>query len=119
MSANVIACVIAGVLLGFNKAGISTLTTYMCALVFAIILFRICYPFNLLRTALYISLVALFAGAVFLAGNVFFITGIGIEGLLVMAVLEAANVIVFPILQQIIINVMDLKWFSKITKTAD
>lgn len=119
MAANVIVCVILGVLFGFDKADISTLTTYMGALVFALILFRICYPFNLLRTVLYISLVALFAGTVLVAGKIFFITSLGVEGFLIMAVLEAANVIVFPILQQIITELMNLKWFNKITKTAD
>lgn len=119
MAVNVIVCVILGALFGLEKADISTLTTYMGALVFALILFRICYPFNLLRTVLYISLIALFTGAVLVAGKVFFITSLGMEVVLLMAVLEAVNVLVFPILQQIIINVMDLKWFSKITKTPD
>lgn len=114
MASNVLICVILAALFDVNQYQVSTLATYMGAFVFAVILYKICYPFNLLRTVLCSCLAALFFGAVTVVGNVFYIVDLTMECYLLIGILEAGNIVIFSKFQKLIVKMMDSKWFGRI-----
>ncbi len=114
MATNVLICVILGAVFSINQDQVSTLATYMGALVFVVILFKICYPFNLLRILLCTGLALLFLGAVTIVGDVFYIRDLTLECYLLVGVLEAGNIVIFSKFQKLIVKMMDSKWFQKL-----
>lgn len=110
---NVLVCVMLGSLLHMSKMQISTLTTFMGALAFGVILFKVCYPFDLLRTVLYAGMIALFVLAVLVAGEVFFFVRLNVECYIILAGMEVANVFLFGWLQKLIVGMMDSAWFRR------
>lgn len=103
---NVLLCVFFKEVLHLNHEQVSTMTTFMGAGVFAVILLKICYPFSWLRSALLIVLTGLFIGAVLILAPVFFITVLPWKVFMVMLAMEAGNIILFMGVQKII----DKKW---------
>lgn len=106
VAVNVILCVFFKELLNMNQEQVSTMTTFMGAGVFAVVLLKICYPFTMLRGALLASLACVFAGAVFVLAPVFFITELPSKAFVVMAGMEIGNIVLFLSVQKMI----DKKW---------
>lgn len=104
---NILACVALGKFMHISAENVSTLTTFMAAFVFAVILFKICYPFNLLRYILYIGLFAIFIFMSYFAKPVFFFTKLSLECYFIIGILEGINVIIFNALQKLIILFME------------
>lgn len=113
MASNVLVCVILAVIFHINQEQVSALSTYMGALVFAVILFKICYPFNLLRAVLCSCLAALFVIAVTVTGEIFYIVDLTLECYLLIGILEAGNLVVFGEFQKLIERLMNSKWFAR------
>lgn len=110
---DVIVCVILGSVFQLNKMQISTLTTYMGAVAFGVILFKICYPFDLLRTILYGALIGIFVLAAFFAGGIFFFVHLEFISYVLLAGMGVSNVCLFMWLQRLIIGMMDSDWFRR------
>lgn len=109
MSLNVILCVIFGDILAISNEQISTMAIHMGALVFAVVLFRICYPFNLLRGMLYGGLVVLFLGAVIATGEVFYVTELPGKCYVVMVIMEIINILSLGILKKLVTKILESK----------
>ncbi|MCI8372308.1 MAG: HAD-IC family P-type ATPase [Lachnospiraceae bacterium] len=107
MAINILVCVALGNILHITAGQVSTLTTIMAGCVFAVILFKICYPFDWLRRVLYIGLIVLFCLAVCFAGPVFYFKKLSLECFLVIGILEGVNVVIFNALQKLIVLVME------------
>lgn len=113
VAVNVVACVILGAVLHISRTQISTLTTIMAACVFAIILFRICSPFDTLRLVMYGVLSAAFVLAVLFAGSIFYFTRLNAGCYIIIVIMELINIFAFDALQRMIVRIMDSAWFHR------
>lgn len=100
--ANILCCVLIQRWIPMNVNQIGTLAMYSCALVFAVILFRICYPFNLTRKVMYALLIGIYLVAVIWFGDVFYIERLSWKLFLLLVIIEILNVILYKLYHVII-----------------
>lgn len=93
--ANILCCVIINEWIPMNVDQVGTLAMYSCALVFSVILYKICYPFNLMRKIMYGMLVTIFLGVILLFGEVFYVVRLSWQSLLLLVVIELINIGVY------------------------
>lgn len=93
--ANILFCVLLQNWIPMNVNQIGTLAMYSCALVFSVILYRICYPFNRMRKVMYGSLVGIYLIAVICFKEIFYIESLSWKLFLLILLIEGLNIILY------------------------
>lgn len=94
-------CISIGNIVNFSTIEISTLATYILVIIGLRNLYKVCYPFNDLRTILYISLIVLFILITILFGDLFSLVKLDFLMMVFIFMISFIGIVLFNVIEKV------------------